>query len=145
MSLLGEPTLTSLTAKDWERLQKEDPTIGKLRYYKENGKQPNKAEKEHASEELNLALHEWGKLCFRKGVLYRSRHTRDGREYFQLVLPSSHRSAALVGAHDETGHLGQDRTLDLLRARFYWPHMSSDVKSKVLSCRRCACRKDPLR
>lgn len=39
------------------------------------------------------------------------------------------------------GHMGRDRTLDLVRARFYWPRMTSDIEKKVKTCDRCVRRK----
>ena len=37
--------------------------------------------------------------------------------------------------------MGQDRVLDLLRDRFYWPGMHVDVVSYINSCPRCLRRK----
>ncbi|KAF7642191.1 hypothetical protein LDENG_00262800 [Lucifuga dentata] len=45
--------------------------------------------------------------------------------------------------HDDIGHLGIERTLDLLRSRFYWPRMSADVEQKIKTCERCVRRKTP--
>ena len=59
----------------------------------------------------------------------------------QLVLPHSHRSKAMAGCHDLVGHLGQDRVLELLRDRFFWPGMHMDVASYINSCPRCIRRK----
>lgn len=56
-------------------------------------------------------------------VLYRKR-TVSGEDSYQLVLPKSYREVALEGLHDATGHMGVDRTMDLVRTRFYWPHVS---------------------
>ncbi|XP_043953102.1 uncharacterized protein LOC122820018 [Gambusia affinis] len=39
------------------------------------------------------------------------------------------------------GHLGTERTLDLIRSRFFWPRMASDVCSKLKNCERCIRRK----
>ena len=39
------------------------------------------------------------------------------------------------------GHQGRDRTLSLVRQRFYWPGLESDVEHKVKSCIRCIQRK----
>ncbi|KAL1258008.1 hypothetical protein QQF64_011252 [Cirrhinus molitorella] len=39
------------------------------------------------------------------------------------------------------GHMGVDRTLYLVRSRFYWPKMSADVEKKVKTCERCVKRK----
>lgn len=43
--------------------------------------------------------------------------------------------------HDNMGHMGIERTLDLIRSRFYWPRMATDVENKVRTCGRCVCRK----
>lgn len=45
--------------------------------------------------------------------------------------------------HDEMGHLGIERTLDLVRSRFFWPKMSLAVEQKVKTCERCVRRKTP--
>ena len=65
----------------------------------------------------------------------------DGQLRPQLVLPSRFVSEVLDGVHNKTGHPGRDRTLSLLRDRFYWPGMSSDVDQWIKRCRRCLCRK----
>ena len=43
--------------------------------------------------------------------------------------------------HDDCGHLGRDRTLSLLKDRFYWPRMTEDVEIWIKRCRRCTLRK----
>ena len=58
-----------------------------------------------------------------------------------LVVPQSYRQRAMEGCHDQVGHLGQDRVLNLLRDRFYWPGMHADVVSYINSCPRCLRRK----
>ena len=55
----------------------------------------------------------------------------------QLCLPKKYRKEALKGCHDNVGHFGLDRTIDLLRARFYWPHMLDQAKKYLGSCQRC--------
>ena len=35
------------------------------------------------------------------------------------------------------GHPGQDKTLKLAQALFYWPGMSNDVRQYVESCKEC--------
>ena len=55
----------------------------------------------------------------------------------QLCLPKPYRKEALEGCHDNVGHFGLDRTLDLLRDRFYWPHMMEESKEYVNTCRIC--------
>ena len=62
----------------------------------------------------------------------------------QLVLPPSHRTKAITGCHDQVGHLGQDRVLELLRDWFYWPSMHTDVASYINSFPRCCPDQAPL-
>ena len=45
------------------------------------------------------------------------------------------------GLHDEVGHQGRDRTLSLVRERFYWDTLHTDVCSYVAKCVRCIKRK----
>ena len=68
-------------------------------------------------------------LVLKQGVLYRRTTQVNRRTRFQLVLPPSFRPKAIEGCHDQVGHLGQDRVLELLRDRFYWPGMHTDVAS----------------
>ena len=39
------------------------------------------------------------------------------------------------------GHLGEDRTLQLFRERFYWPKVSYHVRNLVKCCSQCQARK----
>jgi hypothetical protein len=45
--------------------------------------------------------------------------------------------------HDDMGHTGKDRTLSLLRDRFYWPGMYKDTESWIEQYGRCLRRKTP--
>ncbi len=47
----------------------------------------------------------------------------------------------LRSLHDDMGHMGMERTLDLVRTRFFWPKMSSSVEEKIKTCERCVRRK----
>ncbi len=62
----------------------------------------------------------------------------------QIVLPSFYRPIVMHELHDCMGHLGRDRTLDLLQKRFFWPSMTVDVRHKLANCRRCLCRKSSV-
>ena len=73
-------------------------------------------------------------------VLYRRRQEGPKTTY-QLVLPAELRDIVLTSLHDHMGHMGVDRTLDLVRSRFYWPRMAADVERKVRTCGRCVRRK----
>ena len=58
-------------------------------------------------------------------------------ERMQFVLPQKYHVQALKASHDNVRHLGIERTLSLLRDRFYWSNMAKDVDNYVKSCPRC--------
>lgn len=72
------------------------------------------------SQSLAIALwiREWNRLELRDGVLYRKRQDQ-GTTLYQLVLPVALRGTVLRSLHDDMGHMGMERTLDLVRTRFF--------------------------
>ena len=67
----------------------------------------------------------------------------DGQTIYRVVLPRSLRRLAFHQLHSNAGHMGRDRTLSLMRERFYWPHMTRDVEKWVQTCGPCIRRKIP--
>lgn len=86
---------------------------------------------------------EMGKLMLKDGLLHRLSKRPSGEELTQLVLPSVFKEMVLKATHDELGHLGIERTTDLLRSRFFWPKLASDVEQYVKNCGECVTRKTP--
>ena len=52
------------------------------------------------------------------------RYVDGGSEGYQFILPVKYRARDLEGMHDEVGHLGFERPLHLVLAKFYWPKMA---------------------
>ncbi|KAK7879850.1 hypothetical protein WMY93_033485 [Mugilogobius chulae] len=124
---------------DIREKQHSDPCLRELIHQLQTGEKiPPTARAELP--ELPLLLREWSKLELVDGILYRRR--RDNEELsYQLVLPEDLRPLVLQSLHDNMGHMGIDRTLDLVRTRFYWPKMALDVEQKIKTCGRCVRRK----
>ena len=125
--------------EEWRVAQSQDPTILAVKLMKRNKTLSHRKPSSKDSLELRTYLHQRSRLRLRKGVLFRSTDTsqRPDRNSLQLCLPKAYRQEALEGCHDNVGHFGLDRTIDLLRDRFYWPHMLEDAKEHVGSCQRC--------
>ena len=135
----SESKLPVTTMDDWQRLQQADPAIRRVIEIKQSGRRTNpRAE----SADVRRYLREWNRLKMRQNVLHRVR-TINRSDTYQLVVPPSHREQALRGIHDEVGHFGRERTLELARQRFYWPGLLQDVTTKIKSCGRCMRRKAP--
>ena len=54
-----------------------------------------------------------------KDDILNRKHSFNGTDINQLVLPEVYRDIALRGLHDEAGHQGRDRTMSLVKSRFY--------------------------
>lgn len=65
----------------------------------------------------------------------------DGKEKSQLVLPNKYHFQVMKSLHDDGGHLGVEKTTELLKDRFYWPKMTNDIELYVKNCGRCIARK----
>jgi len=62
-------------------------------------------------------------------------------------IPSSLIEEVLFSCHDDpiAGHLGVNKTLERVRARFWWPHLAHDTKTYVLTCHQCQTKKSETR
>ena len=80
-------------------------------------------------------------LSLVSGQLMRKRTCHDGTQ-LQLVLPKKYWTVALRYVHNQMGHLGRDRSLELLLEQYYWVGMHKTVADYVSRCERCICHKD---
>ena len=67
----------------------------------------------------------------------------DGEIQIQQVVPQVCASAILTMLHQDLGHQGRDRTLSLVRERFFWIGTTKDVDNWIRTCDRCILRKTP--
>ena len=131
--------LPTFTKKDLRVDQAEDPLIGlTLRAMKAGQRGLLLTD---SPKEARLVHKEWERLKLLDGVVYRRGPSDDLEEKQQLFLPEKHRENVLKALHDDHGHLGAERTFKLVRDRFYWPCMRSEVESYCHSCLRCIQRK----
>lgn len=135
----GLPAIPHLSEAQIAEKQRADQCIKHVIHQIENGETPPPTLRTQLPD-LPLYLRELHRLEFHNNILYRRRQVGSQRAY-QLVLPAEFRSPVLTSLHDDMGHMGVDRTLDLVRTRFYWPKMASDVEEKVKKCGRCVRRK----
>lgn len=133
------PVIPSLSEEEIRQSQTNDPAISEIIHQLETGETSPPTVRNEIPQ-LSILLRELNKLELQNGILYRKRQVGEETQY-QLVLPESLRSMVFKSLHDDMGHFGLDRTLDLTRTRFFWPKMASDIEQKIKSCSRCVCRK----
>ena len=119
--------------------QRQDPAIGKLLKFKESGRWPSPWERRRESPATRVLLRQRSKLYLGKdGLLYRNSGTNA-----QLLLPKCFHSTVFKELHQEMGHLGADRVIQLARERFYWPKMESDIIHFVTQACPCLKQRQP--
>ena len=135
-------SLKQMSKADLIEAQKKDNTIRKVVEAMQRGKWPRDKE---TDTEMMLMKRERDRLVLKDGLLHRRSKKPSGEQVTQLVLPAEFRGAVLRSLHDDMGHLGVDRTTDLLRGRFYWPKMAWEAEKYVKNCGECVTRKTPCK
>ena len=57
-----------------------------------------------------------------------------------VIFDARKRVTILTQAHEELGHKGEAAVFELVRHRFFWPHLRADVHHHVASCHQCQIR-----
>ena len=117
--------------------QAKDNQLAPVLEWVHEGKSPTKAAiYQVRSKNTRQLMYQFHRLILKDGVLHRL-YIHNDVEYHQLVLPQRYHKKILQLLHNNLGHQGIDRTLDLLRQRVYWPTMTQDASSWVEQCRWC--------
>ena len=121
---------------DWAQEQDQDPVIKSVKF-----RLQNKLRESELSPQAKSLWKERKHLSVISGKLMCSRLCSDQKQW-QLVLPGKYHKVALDYVHNRMGHLGRDRSLELLRESFYWVGMQKSVVNYIAQCDRCIRRKD---
>ena len=62
----------------------------------------------------------------------------------QVYVPTKYRKTIIQLNHDSeyAGHLGVDKTMDLVARNFFWPKMRRDISGYVKACKICSTQKE---
>lgn len=88
----------------------------------------------------------WHQLSVDDGVLTRTvidSPAAGGQRRSLTVVPQSLLSDVLEKLHDATGHMGMEKTIDLVRGRVWRPGYTSDIEDWLKKCSVCARKKNP--
>ena len=132
--------------EDLARLQREDSSLSSVISYLET--QPNSPPK-HWSKDPNMRSYwrVWKQLSLIDGVLHRERYSiMPGGERQQkqvVVAPRVLVSKILEQSHDQSGHMGLEKTVSKIESSVWWPGYTSDTADWIRCCESCARRKSP--
>ena len=121
-----------ISAIDWHEEQMWTQIFGVKTLF-QIGHKPTKRKTSLESEGVRKYLRDWDKFTLKDKIVYRYSNLYS-EKISRLVLPPVYRDLVFRGQHDDAGHQGRDRTLFLIKSRFYWPGMDKDIEIKVKSC-----------
>ena len=84
------------------------------------------------------------RLTLADGLLCRKfRPSSQEASSLQVVIPSSYIEKVLTLLHDNSGHLGVRKTMEMVQQRAYWPGYGDRVERWVQECEKCQKRNPP--
>ena len=137
-------TLFFYSPADIRHLQLEDNTLSQVLLAKEQQHRPSRDVTSGYGIHTRKLFQMWDQLEVSQGILFRIfQNLDDGSTIRQLVVPFSLRIDILEHMHAGSvgGHLGQSKTLQKIKDRFYWPGHYNDVITWCSTCPSCATRK----
>ena len=132
----------SISQQEWRQLQLVDKTLSTAIKLLEDGSKLEECQDTllKGTPEYMGLVQEQKRLVLQEGVLYRKVEAEAGEVVYQLVVPASHRQAALKGVHEELFHPHYEISLRHARKCFYWPYMARELAVKLKRCERCVRR-----
>lgn len=135
--------IASLETDTIQRLQREDDQLKQMIDYIEKNILPDDRK------EARVIIMEAQDHLIDEGILYhlwypRTGGTKNQRVVKQVVVPKVLRNDILLANHDSLlagAHQGIDRTYQLIRYRYYWPHMYNDIVQYTKTCLECQASK----
>ena len=135
IQLVGAPEISN---QDWKQEQGRDKDIGPVVELIKQKRHLQYTCKEGDPLDMRVILKYKQDLEMKNGLLYRKVKLQNhGRVIHQFILPENYRRRAIMALHDDFGHLGMEKTLRLLKDRFFLPKMSVDVRQYIRTCERC--------
>lgn len=93
-------------------------------------KQNTDSEIKKIAETLEKSEHPLYEL--RNGLVYRKNHDR-----LLFFVPSEMRDHVIRANHDDMGHIGVDRTVELIKRVYWFPKLTDSVKKYIENCLKC--------
>ena len=113
-SLSKDRATPGMTSLEWCHIQAQDPILSQIMREINNKCLGKMKIKVGMPSEWKALIRNRTQLILKHGVLYKKARV-NARTKQLMVVPQSYRQRAMEGCHDQVGHLGQDRVLDLLR------------------------------
>ena len=128
---------------DWVKAQNKDPVIPQVvRWINRPQGDHRKLEEYLARVASDYEKHFYAahqkEFTIQDNLLYLQATPANSQDMAPVfVILTADRQAAIDGCHHNVGHQGRNRTLSLMKERFWWPGMSQALLKAVANCGRC--------
>lgn len=145
--------LSALPAEGWtaERIradQEADEDLNVIIKGKANDVRPTWEEMANKSPVAKAYWTQWQTLSLHDGCLYRIWESEDGRTSTKLLVVPRKRIEEIIAEYhngSSGGHLGNTKTVEKIKKRFYWVGCQESVADWIRRCDRCIKAKGPSR
>lgn len=137
------PSDSKFSSIDWKMEQSLDATISRTVQILSLGHSLTSRQLALEPELVRSLLHKRNHLFVRNGILYR-RGKVSGHLVEQLVLPQPFHDIVFTGLHDDAGHQSRERTISLVKSRFFWLGLEQFIARRIRECPRCMRLKTPV-
>ena len=133
----------NIANQDWVRAQSKDPVIPHVIKWIQRLRKDHRKLEEYltgvASDyEKHFYTARQKEFTLQDSLLYLQVTPTNSQDMAPVfVIPTVDQQAAIDGCHRSVGHQGRDRTLSLMKERFWWPGMSQALLKAVANCGRC--------
>ena len=133
----------NLANQDWVRAQSKDPIIPQVIKWIQQPRTNHRKLKEYlvrvASDyENRFYVAQQKEFTLQDNLLYLQVTPTNSQDMAPVfVIPTADQQAAIDSCHHSVGHQGRNRTLSLMKERFWWPGMSQALLKAIAKCGRC--------
>ena len=118
-----------------------DPVLRFWYYHVRNNYKPQKFQLPMTDMKDHLFFHRnFDRLKIQNGILVRETAVNN-KNNIQIILPRACIRIALKLLHTEMGYPGRDKTNALVKDRFCWRGMLTDIEHYIKNCKQCILRK----
>jgi hypothetical protein len=133
----------SWSRAELSEFQLKDPDLGIVhKWILEGTRKPSKQELLEYSAAVRALCSFWSQLKIEDGILYREWRAdyANGEVISQMIVPLKLRREMFYNLHESKvgGHMGITKTVQKVRARYYWPGCKSDLQRWCQECSTCA-------
>lgn len=133
-----------MPAFNWGQVQRESPVLQELMNLIQHKRRLNPSQRAEADPELVKLLRHRDRISIKDGLVVRTSLDPGTHETItQVIVPRQQAHFLLDSYHNQSGHFGTQKTEAVLRRRYFWVGMKSDIEDWCRQCVACSLKRNP--